>query len=811
MALPTGVTTCVVTAGAPLDFAGQGGTITLTVTPILGGNATNIVWQATGQPLVNFPMTATADATEQAQVVIPHSDQAGFVNGAGDAFSGWSYKAQIVFKGANRQQVAWTKVFQIPSGQTSIDLDLVPDGSITSPTTAPIELVTSVNGQTGAVTVESALPDTTGATTGDALIYGNTGPEWGPGATDATIAGYVTGGGETQAALKGQIASGVDAGTAGADLMPVQGAVETAAPATLFLAYMNGYVYGYSATGGILRRSADDGATWSDVHTFNDTPTGIAKVSDGEVVLVCDGGLHRSTGWSDDDPATATWAQTATPSHDDTGLVAASFIGTDWDVWGQYVILGEYCNPRNNARRVRLSTDGGATFSTVFDLNTYYSGQDANTHIHGVAIDGFKDGTPRLWFTHGDGPRGVFCSDDLGVTWTMLPGTDADNWQFMALRATEHGMVVNTDSNAPDGVYRIPRTTDPAEMALELIAKVAYPYANGSLLGFGSYSWRDPSTGLVWMGFTVNTPAEAGSPPVPAYLFVTDGLRATLAWSSEQTSTTADNASVTGFAITPSGKLLLSYSYGAQPKARANVIATVGGRGGRPYQQINDGNALTGRVLTRDSVAIGPGVIAQGQSVLIGSGTSQSSTNGASDFRAVVVGDSANAGSQAVAIGYKASAPPTHAVVIGATASASGVESVAIGYGAAAATNGVAIGKGAVTGEFGSPIAIGLNAKCTGNNSTVLGVNATATSSAVAIGTGATAGSAGSVALGAFVSATASAQIAIGNKHIEMQELSNDPAAPAVNNARLYVKDDGAGNTILCVRTAAGVKTVTMT
>ena len=49
MALPAGVTTCVVTAGAPLDFAGQPGTIILQVTPTLGGNATNIVWQATGQ------------------------------------------------------------------------------------------------------------------------------------------------------------------------------------------------------------------------------------------------------------------------------------------------------------------------------------------------------------------------------------------------------------------------------------------------------------------------------------------------------------------------------------------------------------------------------------------------------------------------------------------------------------------------------------------------------------------------------------------------------------------------------------------
>lgn len=203
MALPAGITTCVVSAGAPLDFAGVGGTINLTITPILGGNANNITWSATGQPLVAFSMSATADAGTAAQVVVPHVDQPGFINGSGDAATGWSYRASITFTGANRQKITWTKNFQVLQGQTSIDLDLVPDGSITSPTSAPLPAVLSVNGQTGEVTTDS-LPDTTGATSGDVATYDGTTVGWAPGTSDADISALVTDPGtDTGAALVG--------------------------------------------------------------------------------------------------------------------------------------------------------------------------------------------------------------------------------------------------------------------------------------------------------------------------------------------------------------------------------------------------------------------------------------------------------------------------------------------------------------------------------------------------------------------------------------------------------------------------------
>lgn len=88
MALPSGVTTCTVTAGSALDFAGDDHTITVSWRPILGGPAnlaSAIVWAATGQPLINFSETVASEPGSQVSFPVPHVDQEGFVNAAGDA------------------------------------------------------------------------------------------------------------------------------------------------------------------------------------------------------------------------------------------------------------------------------------------------------------------------------------------------------------------------------------------------------------------------------------------------------------------------------------------------------------------------------------------------------------------------------------------------------------------------------------------------------------------------------------------------------------------------------------------------------
>lgn len=51
--------------------------------------------------------------------------------------------------------------------------------------------------------------------------------------------------------------------------------------------------------------------------------------------------------------------------------------------------------------------------------------------------------------------------------------------------------------------------------------------------------------------------------------------------------------------------------------------------------------------------------------------------------------------------------------------------------------------------------------------------------------------------------------LVLSDRYVELVELSADPAAPAANGGRLYLKDNGSGKTLLCVRFSSGaVQTV---
>jgi hypothetical protein len=44
----------------------------------------------------------------------------------------------------------------------------------------------------------------------------------------------------------------------------------------------------------------------------------------------------------------------------------------------------------------------------------------------------------------------------------------------------------------------------------------------------------------------------------------------------------------------------------------------------------------------------------------------------------------------------------------------------------------------------------------------------------------------------------------LGDVFLELNELADDPAAPAANKARLYAKDNGSGKTVVYARFATG-------
>ena len=570
------------------------------------------------------------------------------------------------------------------------------------------------------------------------------------------------------------------------DLLPAQDLEYLDTATVQFFATLDGEAWGHGPGAGSLYRSTDDGDTWALVVPngfFNSVPNTMLKMGNGEVLIMGDAGLYRSTGWPTN-PATATWTLAATPTNDGVNT-RANFTRFVLDVWDNLVLLGEYVTPRNNARYLRVSTDHGATFTNVFDLNALPGG-DVGAHYHGVAIDPWHTGAnPRIWFTHGDGPKGIYYSDNLGTTWTEFTGGvnrafDPTTNNAMTIRATPAGMVLTTDSNSPDGMYRILRQASDADMVLERMAIIPFENGSGSLIGFGGASWRDPETNLVWTAF--GTTYQTGmTKPLPGYLFVSDGYRGAIAWTTPQTSTTVGQSMTPqNVGVTASGKIMLDYK---GPDATLRVVRlNQGGRGGRPFYEMNAGNALTGRA-TRESVAIGPYAEAVGASVVIGSKTL---INGASAGDAVVIGAAAQGVSQGVTIGRYADSKSTRTIAIGyqAIAGAAATDSVLIGANTAAeidavvigsgssstsATGGtVLIGKGLAAGAVASPIAIGKGITLTGGTSPVaIGQNSQSkNANTVAVGSGANVGGHSAVGIGSGPLASGTSAVAIGRDSV---------------------------------------------
>jgi len=154
MVLPAGVTTCLVSKKAPVSFGGGQAKVYLEVTP-----SVRLVHTETGTPLVDFLESVAPIEGGVAQMMLPHTDQAGFQDEAGNAFTNWHYTARVRYeKGGDKRHLPLV-TFQIPTGQTEIDLSLIPAGPAALPTSAPIAALTSFEGRTGAVSFEeSDLP-----------------------------------------------------------------------------------------------------------------------------------------------------------------------------------------------------------------------------------------------------------------------------------------------------------------------------------------------------------------------------------------------------------------------------------------------------------------------------------------------------------------------------------------------------------------------------------------------------------------------------------------------------------------------------
>ena len=155
MGFPPGMVLNTIAFGIPFTVTGKDVVTKVTVKP-----TSRVIWAATGQPLPEFSDSFTADAGQLGQFQVPSIDQPGFIDSAGNTVTDWAYQISGSWEYGNERPINFSKNFKPLQAQTQpIDLDLVPDGPVSIPVTAPSAAMLGFNGRTGFVTLqESDLP-----------------------------------------------------------------------------------------------------------------------------------------------------------------------------------------------------------------------------------------------------------------------------------------------------------------------------------------------------------------------------------------------------------------------------------------------------------------------------------------------------------------------------------------------------------------------------------------------------------------------------------------------------------------------------
>jgi hypothetical protein len=220
-----------------------------------------------------------------------------------------------------------------------------------------------------------------------------------------------------------------------------------------------------------------DGAAFTWGKNFaggNGIATGIVETRGGEVLVSVKhrdnvaGKLWRSTGWN---PATAdatSWANVLTASgpgvhFDGRWCLTQRSVAPLWSARAGAIFVAEYGNhineaatPTEAAVRAYMSTNDGATWTTIFDQRNYNT--DTNAHIHAIAYDPWDD---RVILTVGDNANaGVYwCNgEDLAApVWTRITGTNSSAAQATTVIPMDSGLVLLSDSPT-SGIRRIPRS-----------------------------------------------------------------------------------------------------------------------------------------------------------------------------------------------------------------------------------------------------------------------------------------------------------------------------------------------------------------
>lgn len=619
-------------------------------------------------------------------------------------------------------------------------------------------------------------------------------------------------------------------------IAPLANVIESAVQNYAIAGQGLGKIWGIDRVAGEDLYTSDDGRTWT---AYCETPSteGFYRIlftDDGEALLqVGQKTIYRSSGFVSN-PGAVTW-----------DLVF------DLDVWAGVVGQIEHFNlagmghkfivthysaswPGQNWERYGwISFDGGATWEIKYDSRAIHGPTGNHGHMHGVAYDGWAD---TFYIIEGHGiSLGVYYSYDDGDNWERIEFDVDPSNAPTTITPTDKGIVLTSDAEQQRGVLFIARPEDRtavASMRIVFIHEIESPIlvdvADDNLIGFGGVAYREPRTGIVYVGwhnsssqhpFVTASDGEYSSTiyvetdeigvdpnPVVARIVVTGADEFLASVINGDGTTAKDLVASVQYGLDKTSQVDPGRMWGGNARgtlANQNGSVSVGplsrvdGRKGVAVGQ----RAIAGTdITTIESVAIGCGAEARGNKA-IGIGGATTKANGASsinigggdlgtDGNNVRIGEGGNAGQSGVSIGHLAGNDGFGNINVGQSTNGQ----TAIGYTATGQTS------------------VGFLAQSSVNDSTAVGQLAKATgNSAVAFGSQAEATHDGSAAIGQGVQTSAAAQVAVGAKHFEIVELAADPAAPSANRARFFARDNGSGKTQFCVRFPSGAVQVIAT
>ncbi|CAM3641595.1 hypothetical protein [Mesobacillus zeae] len=594
--------------------------------------------------------------------------------------------------------------------------------------------------------------------------------------------------------------------TTGLSFIPAQNVVlsTTAAGDPRFLDNIgDGYLYGSNSRS--LYRATSENGPWTLVKAFtvNDAINGIRMLGDGEVLLIrSTDGLWKSTGWATN-PLTATWTQVLVTNGRTTQF------SIDVDKASGWVSATTYINgDMTNSRYVWLSRNNGVTFTQIFDMLDFEPTIDkSHAHMHLAVLDPYWNAvTPRIWISYhktADDPtntadplKRIKYSDDGGQTWVSFSNS---GYQPVVGIATPEGMLFGSDEDTV-GVYVVRRTANPADMKYELF------YAIRENID-GIFGWATKAikgaNGAYHIAFRSSV---AG---YPGRVITSDGKRIveTLKITPATPNDSVDLVDIVEY----KGRILANYYNTFTGAGTAyKMIADVPVRGVPTFTSVG---ALEGGIAGPLATSAGIKSKADMRGTAIGS-------NSYAALRGTVLGEQSSAGAEGVAIGSVAIVTG-NGTSIGKSATAE--TGVSIGRNSSSASDGTSVGPSAKS--IAESVALGSFADASASQTTAIGRLAAANNAnAVAIGALANANAPGSVAigrnaksshdfsvaLGYGVQTTAPNQFKIGNKHIELDVISNPSTFP-VNGLRFFARKNTSGKVELCVLFPSGSPAVVAT